>query len=229
MTLHGHDHNVSCVQFLPAGDFLLSSSRDKSIKMWEVTTGFCVKTFLGHTEWVRQVSVNETGNLIASCSNDETVIIWAIDGQHPLQELVGHGNVVECVSFAPPNGVASILEADYRPKTEEANAARPPEFVASGSRDKTIKIWEVWTGNCLMTLRGHDNWVRKLVFHNGGSYIYSCSDDKSIRAWDLKSGGCARKLLDVHNHFVLCVATNPRFPLLGSGSVDKSIKIWECL
>ena len=38
-TLQGHDHNVSSVCFMPSGDFLVSSSRDKSIKMWEVATG----------------------------------------------------------------------------------------------------------------------------------------------------------------------------------------------
>lgn len=38
-TMLGHDHNVSSVAFVPAGDFVLSASRDKSIKMWEVATG----------------------------------------------------------------------------------------------------------------------------------------------------------------------------------------------
>lgn len=39
-TLTGHDHNVSSVAFLPSGDFLVSASRDKTIKMWEVSTGY---------------------------------------------------------------------------------------------------------------------------------------------------------------------------------------------
>lgn len=39
-TLQGHDHNVSSVTFLPTGDFLISSSRDKTIKIWEVATGY---------------------------------------------------------------------------------------------------------------------------------------------------------------------------------------------
>lgn len=38
-TMHGHDHNVSSVAFMPAGDFVVSSSRDKTIKVWEVSTG----------------------------------------------------------------------------------------------------------------------------------------------------------------------------------------------
>ena len=47
-TMHGHDHNVSSVSFLPTGDYIVSSSRDKTIKMWEVQTGFCVRTYTGH-------------------------------------------------------------------------------------------------------------------------------------------------------------------------------------
>ena len=40
----GHDHNVSSVTFVPSGDFLVSASRDKTIKIWEVATGFCTRT-----------------------------------------------------------------------------------------------------------------------------------------------------------------------------------------
>jgi len=39
-TMHGHDHNVSSVAFVPAGDYVLSASRDRTIKMWEVATGW---------------------------------------------------------------------------------------------------------------------------------------------------------------------------------------------
>lgn len=38
-TMLGHDHNVSSVAFVPAGDFVLTASRDKTIKMWEVSSG----------------------------------------------------------------------------------------------------------------------------------------------------------------------------------------------
>ena len=49
-TMQGHDHNVSSVQFSPNGDFIFSSSRDKSIKMWEVATGYvCVSVYLNIT------------------------------------------------------------------------------------------------------------------------------------------------------------------------------------
>jgi len=43
-TMHGHDHNISSVDFLPSGDYLVSGSRDKTIKMWEVATGYVWNT-----------------------------------------------------------------------------------------------------------------------------------------------------------------------------------------
>ena len=80
------------------------------------------------------------------------------------------------------------------------------DYLASGSRDKTIKIWEVKNARCVITLVGHDNWVTDLAFHPVGRFLLSVSDDKSLRCWDLTSGRCTKKLLNIHNHFVTSVA-----------------------
>lgn len=226
-TLNGHDHNISCVEFLPAGDFLVTSSRDQTIKLWEVSTGFCVRTFRGHRDWVRRLAISPTGSLLASCSNDEAVMVWALDNTAPIQTLSGHSNVVECVAFANAAAV-KVLIPDSANEEEKVPASRHAEVIASGSRDKSIRLWEAWTGNCLTTLNGHDNWVRGVTFHPSGKFLYSCSDDKSIRVWELTTGRCHKKLLDAHSHFVTCIAVNTRFPMLASGSVDKSVKVWEC-
>ena len=74
-------------------------------------------------------------------------------------------------------------------------------FLASGSRDKTIKVWDVSVGVCLFTLIGHDNWVRGLAWHPGGKYIISCSDDKTIRVWDITNKRLSKTLESAHSHF----------------------------
>ncbi|GAA5929671.1 hypothetical protein JCM10213_006432, partial [Rhodosporidiobolus nylandii] len=91
-------------------------------------------------------------------------------------------------------------------------------FAATGSRDKTIKIWDAVSGQCLKTLVGHDNWVRALVFHPSGKFLLSASDDKTIRTWDLLTGRCL-KVLEAHSHFVTSMAWG-RAPAPGAGSTQ---------
>lgn len=56
-TLQGHEHEVSCVEYLrPNGDHLISCSRDHSIRIWDANTGFLLQTFNTHNEWVRKIT-----------------------------------------------------------------------------------------------------------------------------------------------------------------------------
>lgn len=223
-TMHGHDHNVSSVAFMPSGDFILSSSRDKTIKMWEVATGYCVKTYAGHRDWVRMVRVNQDGSLIASCSNDQTVRVWVVATKECKAELREHDHVVECICWAPESACANISEAAG---SDNKKGHRTGPFLISGSRDKTLRLWDVSTGLCLFILVGHDNWVRGVVFHPGGKFIISASDDKTLRVWDIKNKRCA-KTLEAHQHFCTSLDFHRTAPYVISGSVDQTLKIWEC-
>lgn len=247
-TLNGHDHSVSSVQFLPAGDFLISASRDKTIKLWEVVTGYCIRTFVGHNEWIRYAVPHENGRMIASCSNDQSIIIWNTDNPNPQQILDGHSHVIEQVIWATGDTtIKAITSSDYfkaskaangttenseEAKVSDTNGTKAPtgayNFVISASRDKTIKIWNASNGSCILTLTGHDNWVRGLAFHHSGKFLYSCSDDKTLRVWDLSTGKSAKKINDAHTHFVSTVASSSRYLVLATGSVDTAVKIWEC-
>ena len=102
------------------------------------------------------------------------------------------------------------------------------QFLASGGRDKLIKIWDVENGRCVQTLKGHDNWVRGLSFEPNGKYLFSVSDDKTLRVWELISGRCAHTINLAHDHFISCIAFNNPFPMIATGSVDASIKLWDC-
>ena len=100
------------------------------------------------------------------------------------------------------------------------------EFIATGSRDKKIRIFEVRSGRCVVTLSGHDNWITDLMFHPNGKYLISTADDKSIRVWDLKMGMCYRKIYNAHEHFITCFDMKGK--LAATGSVDTSVKLWGC-
>ncbi|KRZ97844.1 Lissencephaly-1 -like protein A [Trichinella sp. T8] len=224
-TLNGHDHNVSSVAFLPSGDFLVSASRDKTIKLWELSTGYCVKTFTGHREWVRMVRVSPDGSLLASCGNDQTVRVWAVATKECKAELRDHDHVVECVCWANDSVIPHINEG-----TANGAAAlqRQGPFLASGSRDKTIKVWDVSIGVCLFTLSDHDNWIRCLRFHPRGKYLLSVSDDKTMRIWSIAGRRC-QKTIEAHNHFVTSLDRRQHCRMVvGSATGSKVIKrFWD--
>ncbi|CAH0019340.1 unnamed protein product [Clonostachys rhizophaga] len=208
-TLQGHDHSISTVRFIPSGtggsNMLVSASGDNTLKIWDTTTGYCVKTLTGHSGWVRHVDPSIDGRYLVSTGNDRTARIWDLSMPNPENTVTmfGHENVIKCCALAPP--------ASYKHLANLAGLKNPPsasstaEFVATGSRDKTIKLWDS-RGTCLKTLVGHDNWVSALVFHPGGKYLLSVADDKTLRCWDLsQEGKCVKVLEDTHEQFITCL------------------------
>ncbi|KAJ5678676.1 WD domain-containing protein [Penicillium macrosclerotiorum] len=207
-TLQGHDHIVSAVRFIPNGSLLASASKDMDVRLWDVTNGYCVKTIQGHTAWVRDICPSIDGKFLLSTGDDMTVRLWDISAK-PENKLVcfGHENFNECCAIAPPSSYRYL--APLAGLTKVGSPETTAEFMATGSRDKTIKIWDA-RGTCLMTLIGHDNWVRAVVFHPGGKYLLSVSDDKTIRCWDLsQEGKCVKTLRDAHESFITCLRWAP--------------------
>ena len=207
-TLPGHDHSVSAIRFIPSGaagaplsgNLLVSASRDKTLRIWDVTTGYCVKTLRGHSDWVRDVAASFDGRWLLSVGNDQTGRLWdASSGENKIVFL-GHEHTIECCIFAPAASYGHLAALAGLKKPPSASSSG--EFLATGSRDKTIRIWDS-RGSVIKTLVGHDNWVRALVFHPGGKYLLSVSDDYTIRCWDLSQECKCVKVIDkVHEHFV---------------------------
>lgn len=207
-TLPGHDHSISAVRFIPsgspgaplAGNLLASASRDQTIRIWDVTTGYCLKTLRGHSDWVRDVSPSFDGLWLLSAGNDQVARLWDLASGESKMSFVGHDHVIECCAVAPPSTYThlSVLAGTKKPPPLTSSA----EYVATAGRDKLIKLWTVH-GSLIKTLVGHDNWVRALVFHPGGKYLLSVSDDKTIRCWDLaQECKCVKVVEDAHGHFV---------------------------
>jgi platelet-activating factor acetylhydrolase IB subunit alpha len=216
-TLPGHDHSVSAIRFIPSGvdgesvsgNLLVSASRDHTIKIWDITTGYCVKTLRGHSAWVRDVCPSPDGRYLLSTGDDRTARLWDTTMSEPEAKLtmIGHEHYGECCALAPPSSYQYLAPIAGLKKPPPATSTA--EFMATGSRDKTIRIWDA-RGTCLLTLRGHDNWVRGLVFHPSGKYLLSVSDDKTIRAWDFSQDGkCVKRVENVHEHFITCLRWAP--------------------
>jgi platelet-activating factor acetylhydrolase IB subunit alpha len=229
-TLHGHDHNVSCVKFIST-EILVSASRDKTVKLWATESGHNTHTLKGHLDWVRRAIPSPCGKMIASCSNDFSIKIWDLEKKEIKHDLREHEHVVEDVCWANSTSNEYIIKAssieESKKQSGDSNGV-VSRFVVSACRDKTIKFWDIHTSSVIFTLIGHDNWVRGLAFHPQGRYLISVSDDKTVKSWDIENKRCHKTLNDAHEHFVCCIDMHRKSNLLVTGSVDTKVSTWDC-
>lgn len=73
--LQGHTNTVRCLKFTDSG-FLVSASRDATLRLWELKTGACIQVLEGHESTIRDIAVY--GNVVISGSYDGTVRVWDI-------------------------------------------------------------------------------------------------------------------------------------------------------
>ncbi|MGB3204679.1 MAG: WD40 repeat domain-containing protein [Crinalium sp.] len=96
------------------------------------------------------------------------------------------------------------------------------ETIASASGDKTIKLWNLKTGELIRTLSGHSDWVKPVIFTPDSQTLASASGDKTIKLWNLKTS-----TLNGHSETVWSLAISPDGQILASGSYDDTIKLWN--
>jgi WD40 repeat protein len=72
--------------------------------------------------------------------------------------------------------------------------------IASASMDKTLKIWNAQTGQCVSTLTGHSNWVRSVAWNNDGSKLATGSYETTVKIWAVGSAGTFECVSDLGGH-----------------------------
>ena len=99
-------------------------------------------------------------------------------------------------------------------------------YAVSGSQDKTLKLWDVKSGECPRTFEGHTETVTSVTFSVDDRFVLSGSEDKTLKLWDTRSGECQRTF-EGHTERVNSVSfsTDGRHAL--SGSLDKTLKLWD--
>ena len=100
--------------------------------------------------------------------------------------------------------------------------------LASGSADRTVKIWDVASGKRLFTLSDSADVVFALAFHPSGNKITAAGADKFIRTWALgKDGGTLVQSIIAHEADITHVLYFPDGKRLASASADLTVKIWN--
>ncbi|XXY21628.1 AAA family ATPase [Sorangium sp. So ce216] len=99
-------------------------------------------------------------------------------------------------------------------------------FAVSASDDKTLKVWDLATGQPLRTLQGHTAAVVGVAVTQDGRFAVSASDDKTLKVWDLATGQLLRTLQG-HTAAVVGVAVTQDGRFAVSASDDKTLKVWD--
>ncbi|CAD8118039.1 unnamed protein product [Paramecium primaurelia] len=140
--------------------------------------------------------INLDGALLLNCSWKDLKIL-------ELNKLDGHQDQVNSVCFSPDGNIQ-----------------------ASGSGDKSIRLWDVKTGQQKAKLDGYNDYVRSVCISPDGNTLACGSDDKSILLWDVKTGQ-QKAQLDGHISCVFSVCFSPDGNILAFGSRDNSIHLWN--
>ncbi|CAJ0835019.1 12594_t:CDS:2 [Entrophospora sp. SA101] len=177
MKLNGHSAGVLDICF--DDNYIVSCSKDCTIKVWNVITGELKRTLYGHFGPVNAIQLKD--NRIISASGDALIKLWDLNTGVCIRDFVGHTRGLACVQF------------DGR-------------WVVSGSNDKTIKIWDVETAQCVRTLEGHTDLVRTLHFDE--NMVISGSYDQTVKVWDLKTGKQLLDFHEGHTSWVFDVQFN---------------------
>ncbi|KAK4078309.1 uncharacterized protein Triagg1_3325 [Trichoderma aggressivum f. europaeum] len=189
-----HSDKVTAIGFTPDGRQLASASDDHTVKLWDTATGRCIATFKGHEHSVTAVTFAPDGHQLASASKyEKTVKLWDVTTGHCLSTFQDGATLPNEDTVTLPN------EESPGAVTFSPNG----QLLASASEDHKVKIWDIATHDCIMTLEGHSYWVSAVAFAPNGQLV-SASGDNTIKVWDIATGSCTATL-EGHGRWVTAI------------------------
>nr|QEX51249.1 guanine nucleotide-binding protein subunit beta-like protein isoform X2 [Cymbidium ensifolium] len=220
--LSGHSAGVTSIATpINNANMIVSSSRDKSILVWDLTNpqlpdsndlyefvGRPRRRLTGHSHFVDDVALSSDNNFVLSGSWDGDLRLWDLVKGCSTRRFVGHTNNVLSVAFSSDN-----------------------RHIISASRDKTIKLWNT-IGSCKYTIERdvdddfHTSWVSCVRFIPGQPTIVAGSWDATVKVWNLTNCRlrCAMK---GHAGYVNAVTVSPDGSVCASGGRDAQVMLWD--
>ncbi|CAO3661060.1 unnamed protein product [Rhizopus stolonifer] len=220
--LYGHTDMIISLDRSKDGGLLVTASKDKTARLWKIDTtqedpakrymaaGVCI----GHTESVGAVALSRKSNsFMITGSQDRTIKYWN------LRDL-------DLDSPSEDSRLRSLYTHQAHEKDINTICVAPNDrFFATGSQDKTAKLWNVDTGELVGTMKGHKRGVWCARFSPIDQVLATSSGDKTVKIWNLKDFTCL-KTFEGHTNSVLRVDFLTAGMQLVSAASDGLVKVW---
>lgn len=192
----GHEEWLSSAGFTKDGKYVITTSRDKTIRLWDLN-GNTLKMMRGHESDIWNAKLLPSGVDIISVCDDKSVRNWHI-GQ--LIDPFRNNKVVNCAAISPDGLNIITASADtahtwnllgdrllkisgHKKKINTAVFSPDGKQILTASNDKTAILWNL-EGKQIVVLQGHTNKVNSAEFSKDGKYIITASQDSSAIVWD---------------------------------------------
>ncbi|KAI8371985.1 WD40-repeat-containing domain protein [Choanephora cucurbitarum] len=199
-----HSGDITDIQF--HGKYMLSASDDHLINLWRTKDWEFLKTLKGHKAKVNAMAIHPTGKIALSVSADRTAIVWnlmtgrkasvnKLGREEPMSVLWNTAGDQYAILFDKSIQIYKVADAKValtishrsRIHTTRYFKLEDTEYIVTGSEDKTIRVWDTATGDCLKEIKGHAMRIKSVsVLETGNRKILiSASSDGMIKCWDL--------------------------------------------
>ncbi|KAL2213145.1 WD40 repeat-like protein [Sarocladium strictum] len=208
-TLRGHTDWVNHVRIDSPSRTVFSASDDLTIKLWDLDSKLCIKTFTGHVGQVQQVLLMPEDFESEEMPNLDNADTASVHSGRSASPAAIEAPVHDRTTYGPGFG-----SDDSRPL--------PPRYMLTGGLDNTIRLWDVATGKCVRSMFGHVEGVWGLA--GDTLRVVSGANDSMTKIWEPRTGKCERSFTG-HTGPVTCVGLSDS--RMASGSEDGEVRLYS--
>ncbi|KAJ6433817.1 hypothetical protein OIU84_017508 [Salix udensis] len=163
------DAGLTALALGPNDKFLFSAGHSRLIRVWDLSTFKCVRSWKGHDGPVMSMACHASGGLLATAGADRKVLVWDVDGGFCTHYFKGHKDVVTNIMFHPDTNKTLLF---------------------SGSADATVRVWDLLAKKCIATLERHFSALTSMAVSEDGWTLLTAGRDKVVNLWDLHDYVC---------------------------------------